>query len=134
MSVNPRSNLTRRTPEGPMEKRSGKRCPCLLHYRIYVFPRTMLAICSSSNQMSCPLVPGCDQHRFCARHMQVAANMTRHMEWQWRVSLLIPTILVSIPSRPAHHPCGRPYPRRQRPRHFTFGCSTTQARAGSGTT
>ena len=32
------------------------------------------------------------------------------------LTVLIPAILVSI--RPARYPCGRPYPRRQRPRHL----------------
>ena len=42
MSVNPRSKLTRRTPEGPMEKRSGKDVLALFHYRVYAFPEQCL--------------------------------------------------------------------------------------------
>jgi len=66
--------------------------------------------------------------------MQLATDM-RHMERQWRVPLLIPTILVSI--RPAHIYAVDRILGDKDPVTLPFGGSTapaTQAGAGSGTT
>lgn len=93
MSVNPRSNLTRRTPEGPIEKRSSK--DVLAYFIVYVVPERCLRYGNSSNKrLSCPLVPACDQHIFCAWPMQVAAYMMGHMEWQWCMSLQFWLVIV----------------------------------------
>ncbi len=55
MSVNPRSNLTRRTPEGPIEKRSGKEVLASLIIAFMFFTERCLR--STGKRMSCPLVP-----------------------------------------------------------------------------
>lgn len=68
--MDPRSNLTRRsTPEGPMEKRKDvAKMSLLLSLSHLSFPRTMSGLRNNSGK-SRPLVPACDQHRFCARPM-----------------------------------------------------------------
>jgi hypothetical protein len=122
--VNPRSNLTRRTPEGPMEKRSGEDDLAYFIIAIMFSPNdaVMHAILNPSNKrMSSPLVPACDQHRFCARPKQVAANMMWHMEWRRRESLLIPTIWLVFVLRIAHVVDRILGNRDPVTRHFTFG-------------
>lgn len=63
--------------------------------------------------------------------MPVAAIMMRHMEWQWRVSLLIPTILVSIRPHTVDRILGDKDPITS-PLEGSM-VPAIQARAGSGT-